>query len=109
MIEQGTATGFVPHGRFQGGRLVAYIIPGFLGHGVAESSDDLLATIRQAIRNAPPPAHRMFIPIRNGNLLRHALAMKFRCLKPMSLMAMGPYEEPLLSGSGAAWVPSIAY
>jgi hypothetical protein len=33
--------------------------------------------------------------------------LKMRCIKLVSLMALGPYDEPLFPG--AAWAPSIAY
>ncbi|MGD0390070.1 MAG: GNAT family N-acetyltransferase, partial [Tepidisphaeraceae bacterium] len=109
MIEHGGKAGFIPHGRFKPERLVAYVIPGFFGHGVAESADDLLTIVTQAARNVPPPAHKVFIPARNGELFRQALALKMRSIKLMSLMAIGPYEEPLTPETGAAWAPSIAY
>lgn len=109
MIEHGGKTGFIPHGRFKDGKVVAYVIPGFLGHGAGESAGDFLATVTQAARNVPPPAHRVFIPVRNGELLRQALNMKMRSIKLMSLMALGPYPEPLAPATGAVWAPSIAY
>ncbi|MGD0768142.1 MAG: GNAT family N-acetyltransferase [Tepidisphaeraceae bacterium] len=109
MIEQGGKAGFIPHGRFKAERLVAYVIPGFFGHGVAESAEDLLTTVTQAARHVPPPAHKVLIPARNGELFRRALGLKMRSIKLMSLMAIGPYEEPLPPESGAAWAPSIAY
>ena len=77
------------------GKLVAYIIPGFFGHGVAESADDLLTAVSQAARVVPPLAHRVFIPAQNGELFRQVLRLKMRSIKMMSLMALGPYEEPL--------------
>jgi predicted N-acetyltransferase YhbS len=109
LIEHGAQSGFVPHGRFKGGKLAAYAIPGLLGHGVAESTDDLLVTIAQAVRSLPPPAHQVFIPTRNGPLLREALKRQMRSIKPMSLMALGPYEQPAAPDSGLVWTPSIAY
>jgi GNAT superfamily N-acetyltransferase len=109
LIEHGAKSGFVPHGRFKGTRLVAYIIPGFFGHGVAESADDLLTTALQAARSTPPPAHKLFIPVRNGELFRHALSLKMRSIKLLQLMAMGPYKEPLPPATGTVWAPSIAY
>ena len=107
MIEHGSHAGFVPHGRFDGKTLRAYVIPGFVGHGVGESAEDLLTTASQAARRLPPHVHRMIVPVRHGQLFRLALKMKMRCLKPMNLMAIGPYEQPEMSG--AAWTPSIAY
>ncbi len=108
MIAHGPQVGSVPHGRFQGNRLVGQIIPGFFGYGVAESADDLIVMAAQTAR-VLPPTHRLFVPTRNGQLFRRAMQMGFRCLKPMSIMAMGPYEEPMGPASGAAWSPSIAY
>jgi GNAT superfamily N-acetyltransferase len=107
MIEHGSHMGFIPHGRFKGNSLTAYVIPGFVGHTVGQSVEDLLTTVTQAARSVPPHVHRMFIPVRHGELFRAALKLKMRCLKPMTLMAMGPYEQPTMSG--AAWSPSIAY
>jgi len=107
MIEHGSKMGFIPHGRFKGNTLAACVIPGFVGHSVGQTVEDLLATATQAARNVPPHAHRMFIPVRHGELFRAALKLKMRCLKPMTLMAMGPYEP--LPLKGAAWSPSIAY
>jgi GNAT superfamily N-acetyltransferase len=109
MIEHGAKAGFIPHGRFKAERLVAYIIPGFFGHGVGESAEDLLTTVTQAASRLPPPAHKVLIPARNGELFRRALDSKMRSIKLMSLMAMGPYEEPMAPATGAAWAPSIAY
>ena len=57
MIEHGNMSGFVPHGRFVSSKLVAYLIPGFLGHGVADSAADLLATAVHAARHTPAHAH----------------------------------------------------
>lgn len=107
MIAHGAAAGFTPYGRFDGGNLQAYLIPSFVGHGVGESAEALLTTAVQAARRTPPHTHRIIVPTRNGELLRRALKMQLRCLKPFTLMAMGPYEEP--STDGSAWAPSIAY
>jgi hypothetical protein len=107
MIKHGVTAGFVPHGRFVSGALVAYAIPGGLGHGVGESGEDLLATVVHAVRHVPPHAHRLFMPVRNGGLFRQALKLGMRCLKPLALMVLGPYDQP--ASDGAAWTPSITY
>lgn len=107
MIRHGEVGGFIPHGRFRSGKLAAYLIPGFVGHGVGESADDLLAIAVHAARHVPSHARRLFIPIRNGELFRKALKLKMRGLKPMTLMAMGPYVPPETGTS--AWTPSITY
>ncbi|MGA3067143.1 MAG: GNAT family N-acetyltransferase [Tepidisphaeraceae bacterium] len=106
-IEHGSDMGFVPHGRFKAGQLAAYVVPGFLGHAVAESTDDFLVAITQAARNAPAPARKVFLPVRNNDLFRQALKRQMRVVKLMSLMALGPYEDPMLPSTGAAWSPSI--
>ena len=107
MIEYGVRTGFVPYGRFLSGTLLAYIIPGCYGHGVGESSEDLLATVVHAARQVPPRGHQLLMPIRNGELFRQALKLGMRCLKPLTLMALGPYERP--ATVGVAWTPSLEY
>jgi GNAT superfamily N-acetyltransferase len=109
LIEHGKAPGFVPFGRFQSGKLAAYVTLGMIGHGVGESAEDLLTAAAQAARHVPPHVHRIFLPSRNGDLLRLALRMQFRCIKPMSLMAYGPYEAPMGPETGAAWTTSVAY
>lgn len=105
ILTHGKNGGSLPFVRVHENRLLAYVIPGFLGHAVAEAAQHLLATAATAACFMPPPAHRLFVPTRSGELFRQALAMKFRCLKPMSLMAMGPYTPP----PGPAWTPSITY
>lgn len=104
MIQSGAAAGIIPNGRFVEGKLAAHIIPGFLGFGVGETADDLLACHAQAARTSPLPVHKAFVPVRNGELFRRALAMKFRCIKIMTLMTLGPYESP-----SRMWGPSIAF
>jgi predicted N-acetyltransferase YhbS len=107
MIQHGSESGFIPHGRFAGSALRAYLIPGFIGHGVGETAGDLLITARQSARRTPPPAHRLFVPTRRGTFLREAVKQKMRCIKPMNLMALGPYETA--DANHAVWSPSIAY
>jgi GNAT superfamily N-acetyltransferase len=107
MIEHGVRSGFVPYGRFLSGTLVAYVIPGCYGYGVGESSENFLATVVHAARHVPPHAHQLLIPIRNGELFRQALQLGMHCLKPGTLMVLGPYEQP--ASPGAAWTPSLGY
>jgi predicted N-acetyltransferase YhbS len=90
--------------RTRGGQITGYLIPGFFGHGVAETEGDALALIAQSARRIPPELARFFCPLREGNLYRNALKAGHRAIKVMNLMAMGPYEPP-----DKTWMPSIAY
>jgi predicted N-acetyltransferase YhbS len=86
------------------GRVVGYYTQGMLGHGVAETEDDMLVMVMQAARALPPGQARCFCPLTDGNLFRRFLAAGFRTVKPMNLMTMGPYERP-----EGVWVPSVLF
>lgn len=74
------------------GQIVGYHIGTALGHGVAETTEDLLTLLAGYGANAPG-AHS-FVPIRDGELYRGALAAGHRNIKVMNLMTLGHYEEP---------------
>jgi hypothetical protein len=76
----------------RGGRVPGYLLGTALGHGVAESDDDMLALL--ASLGASAPESHSFVPLRNGELYRRALAAGHQNQKVMNLMALGPYEEP---------------
>ncbi|MEX0786851.1 MAG: GNAT family N-acetyltransferase [Dehalococcoidia bacterium] len=76
----------------RGGRIAGYLIGTALGHGVAETDDDMLALL-DGHGTSVPDAHS-FVPLRNGDLYRSALGAGHRNQKVMNLMALGPYEEP---------------
>jgi GNAT superfamily N-acetyltransferase len=103
-IEHGSAMGMVPFLRERGSKIVGYVIPGFLGHGVAESDEDLLAILRTATRELPPHVARFLCPTRDSGLFRAALSVGARAVRGLHLMSMGPYEAPV-----GTWFPSIAY
>jgi len=84
------------------GRIRGYLIGLAVGHGVAETDDDLLALLA-GLGATVPDAHS-FVPLRSGELYRRALAAGHRNRKVMNLMALGPYEEP--QGS---FCPSVAF
>jgi GNAT superfamily N-acetyltransferase len=109
MLDFGAKRGYVPHGRFKNGRLVAYAVPGLVDSAVGETVNDLLTVAMHVARVAPPPVHRMLVPMRYGDLFRAAIKKNMRCVKPMTLMAYGPYEEPFSPSSGAAWTGSVGY
>ncbi|MEX1255321.1 MAG: GNAT family N-acetyltransferase [Dehalococcoidia bacterium] len=76
----------------RGGRVAGYLLGTALGHGVAESEDDMLALL--AGLGVSVPESHSFVPLRQGELYRRALAAGHRNTKVMNLMALGPYEEP---------------
>ncbi|HEX3247016.1 MAG TPA: GNAT family N-acetyltransferase [Chloroflexota bacterium] len=83
-------------------RIVGYAAGlGFLGHAVAETTDDLKALISQAPKIMGPG---FFVPTRNGELLRWLLAYGFRGLWPATLMSMGTYQDP-----AGAFLPAISF
>jgi GNAT superfamily N-acetyltransferase len=86
------------------GRVRGYLVPGKLGHGVAETEADALALIGQIPRHSPLETASFFCPLRNTSLYRGALRSGCRLSKVMNLMTLGPYEEP-----APVWMPSIAF
>ena len=74
------------------GHIAGYLSGIIVGHGVAETDDDMLALLA-GTGTAVPDAHA-FVPLRSGELYRRALAAGHRNIKVMNLMALGPYDEP---------------
>jgi predicted N-acetyltransferase YhbS len=74
------------------GQISGYLIGSAIGHGVAESDDEMLALLNSL--GATVSDGHSFVPMRNGELYRRALAAGHRNQKVMNLMALGPYEEP---------------
>lgn len=96
-VAQGTATAVERQGRITG---YATGI-GFFGHAVAETTEDLQALIAGA---ASFPGPGFMVPTRNGALMRWCLDHGLRIVQPMTLMTMGPYQEPR-----GAYLPSILF
>ena len=86
-----TAAGF-PAFVLDRGRITGYIIGSLIGHGVAESDDEMLALLAGIA--ATTSGAQAFVPLRQGALYRRALAAGHRNRKVMNLMTYGPYEEP---------------
>lgn len=103
-VAQHFGSPFVPYVRERSGRITGYFIIGMVGHGVAETEDDMVALILHAAGQVPAPLARAFCPITEGSLYRRLLAEGCRNRKVMNLMARGPYEEPQ-----GVWVPSIGF
>lgn len=94
---------FPPIVRERNGKVVAYLIPGFIGHGAAETDEDALALIASTA-TMPWPGNLSFAPLRQGTLHRKALKAGCRMVKVMQLMSIGPYEQPT-----GTWMPSVMY
>ena len=84
------------------GRITAYLVGTAIGHGVAESVDDMLALYRAV--GATTPDAMSNCCVRQGELYRRALADGHRNRKVMQLMAWGPYEDPV-----GVWAPSVMF
>ena len=96
-IERGTAV--VAESR---GRITAYASSlAFSGHAVGEGNEDLKALIAAATSFQGPG---ILVPTRNAELFRWCLDKGLRVIQPMTLMAMGLYNEP-----AGAYLPSILY
>lgn len=95
--------GFPVFARECSGRLTAYWIAGFFGHGVAETKADALALIGTATRQIPPELALFFCPLTHTDFYRAALKAGHRLRKVMTYMTRGPFERP-----EKIWLPSIA-
>lgn len=87
-------------------RIVAYAsAPNFwqANHAVAETEADLHAALIGAANLTDQPLS-LLLPTRQASLFRWCLSKKMRVVKPMSLMAMGAYEDPK-----GAFLPSVLY
>jgi predicted N-acetyltransferase YhbS len=96
-IAQGTAMVVERNGRVTGYTTII----GFFGHAVGEENKDLEALISAAAAIAGPG---LLLPTRNTDLFRRCLALGLRVVQPLTLMSMGPYQEPR-----GAFLPSILY
>jgi GNAT superfamily N-acetyltransferase len=84
------------------GRIVGYAAGvGFIGHAVAETTEDLEALVGSATSFQGPG---FFVPLRNGKLLRWLLGAGLKVVWPANLMTLGKYSEP-----AGAFLPSIAF
>lgn len=84
------------------GRLTGYATDiGFFGHAVGEATGDMEALIAAAPSFSGPG---FIVPTRNAALLRWCLERGLRFVQPMTLMTIGPYEDPR-----GAFLPSVLY
>jgi predicted N-acetyltransferase YhbS len=87
-------------------RIVAYAsAPAFwqANHAVAETEEAMHAVLVGSSNLSAQPLS-FLLPTRQAGLFRWCLQNKMRVVKPMSLMAMGEYEEPR-----GAFLPSVMY
>lgn len=84
------------------GRITGYTSgTAFFGHSVAETNPDLQALIAAADAFGGPG---ILVPTRNAALFRWCLENGLRVVEPMTLMAMGLYNQP-----AGAFLPSILF
>lgn len=89
------------------GRVTAYAsAPHFwaLNHAVAESEDDMRALLTGAGNLSDNQPLSLLLPTRQTDLFRWCLKEGMRAIKPMTLMAMGEYQE-----ARACYLPSVGY
>ncbi|CAN5794593.1 hypothetical protein BH20ACI3_BH20ACI3_06070 [soil metagenome] len=89
------------------GRVTAYAsAPHFwaLNHAIAESEENMQALLTGAgnLSNGQPIS--FLLPTRQSHLFRWCLKKGTRIIKPMTLMAMGEYQEPR-----SCYLPSVGY
>ena len=87
---------FSPYVAERSGSIVAYASAPDTwpqNHGVGETEDDMKALI-QGVSSAFEEPISFFLPVRQATLFRWCLAQGLRTVKPMTLMAIGEYQEP---------------
>ena len=97
---------FTPFVVERGGRVTGYLSAAtfwLTNHGVAETEADMRALIAGAAAASAGPVS-LLLPVRQASLVRWCLGEGMRAVKPMTLMAMGAYQEPR-----GCWFPSVFY
>ena len=74
-----------------------------LNHAVAETTEDMTALLSSTSKLTGQPLS-FLLPTRQANLFRWCLRQGLRVIKPMTLMAMGKYQEPR-----GIFLPSVLY
>jgi hypothetical protein len=74
-----------------------------LNHGVGETEQDL-ADLLLAAGAAQDEPLALLVPTRRAGFFRWCIGAGLRVVKPLSLMAMGKYQEPQ-----GAFYPSVLY
>jgi hypothetical protein len=97
---------FRPQAAEREGRLTGYATTldhWAAGHAVAETERDLEALIRGGPSDTARPVS-FLLPTRQAGLFRCCLSQGLRIVKPMTIMAMGGYQEP-----DGFFFPSVSY
>jgi hypothetical protein len=87
------------------GQIIAYALALHVwprNHAVAQTEEDMKALLLAASMNTEPLS--LLLPLRQASLFRWCLDQGFRAVLPMTLMAMGKYQDP-----NGCHIPSILY
>ena len=98
---------FKPFVALRGGRVTAYGSSLFfwpLNHAVAETEEDMQALLAGASAANTTEPLSFILATRQAKLFRWCLKMGMRAVKPLTLMAMGQYQEPR-----GCYLPSVGY
>lgn len=104
---RGSMPMFHPVVLVRGGRVAAYASsPTFwiMNHGVAQTEQDMQDLLVGAGNLTSGEPLSLLLPIRQASLFRWCLGAGMRVVKPMTLMAIGQYQEPR-----GTWFPSVQY
>jgi predicted N-acetyltransferase YhbS len=96
---------FAPFVALRDGRIVAYastLTFWPMGHGVAESEEDMQALLLGAAAAQDEPV-ALLVPLQSG-LFPWCIEQGLRAVKPMNVMTLGEYREP-----DGSWFPSVLY
>jgi hypothetical protein len=84
------------------GRITGYATSiGFFGHAIGKTNEDIKALIAAAAEFSGLGFH---LPSRNAELMRWCLTNGLRIRQPMTLMSIGPYQEP-----AGVFLPSVLF
>lgn len=84
------------------GNDTGYYFAGMLGHGFAQTDQDMADLIGHTTRHAPPQFHKFLLPLGQNDLHRLLMSRGGRTVKLFNYMTTGPYTRPT-----GAWIPSI--
>lgn len=90
----------------RGGHITAYAVAVTKfsrNHAVANTEEDMQALLLGAAAMNSEPLS-FLLPVRQASFYRWCLSEGFRAVMPMTLMAMGKYQEP-----EGCYIPSILY
>jgi GNAT superfamily N-acetyltransferase len=94
-----------PLAAWREGQIIAYALALHVwprNHAVAQTEEDMKALLLAASMNTEPLS--LLLPVRQASFFRYCLSEGFRAVLPMTLMAMGKYQEP-----AGCHIPSTLY